>query len=224
MKNESFDQLAYARRIRRAGRPINIPEDDDERPCIPSDELRVCQTGDVYDSTVFDIHPAGTGIKILIIITSLKSKIAISSFELSLPWKQTLFWWLPDPLEIDGLSNDYRFAGRETLEFTRNSVLNHKLTLMYPISAGESVQGYLLGFGDPIPPKFRHGDMIPSFVIFYDQRGRQFPAPLELWADRSEKNLRPVRPGKKRKGGLFDKPDASRHREVLPGESRSPNR
>jgi hypothetical protein len=60
MKNEreGFDQLAYARRIRSAGRPIHIPQDDGETRCIPSEALRVRQTEGVIESTAFDWAPA----------------------------------------------------------------------------------------------------------------------------------------------------------------------
>jgi hypothetical protein len=58
MKNEGFDQLAYARRIRSAGRPIHIPQDDGDVSSIPSDALRVRQTGGIIESTAFDWGPA----------------------------------------------------------------------------------------------------------------------------------------------------------------------
>ncbi len=54
MKNEGFDQLAYARRIRSAGRAIHIPVDDGEVRYIPSYALRVYQTGAIIESTAFD--------------------------------------------------------------------------------------------------------------------------------------------------------------------------
>jgi len=207
MKNESFDQLAYARRIRRAGRPIHIPEDDGERACMSSNEMRVRQTGGFVDSAAFDFGP-GAGIKIFLTITFLRSTLAISSFELKLPWEQTFFQWLEDPLVIEGISNCYRFyGGRQRLEFERTEVLNHKLTATVSFSAGQSVQGYLLGFGDPMPPDIQHGATIPAFIIFYDQRGREFRAPLELWADRTETKLRPERLVAKRRRSIFDDRD-----------------
>ena len=58
MKNEGFDQLAYARRIRSAGRAIHIPEDDGEVRYIPSYALRVYQTGGIIESTAFDLGAA----------------------------------------------------------------------------------------------------------------------------------------------------------------------
>jgi len=207
MKNEGFDQLAYARRIRRAGRLIHIPQDDGETRCIPSEALRVRQTGGVIESTAFD-WGAGTGFKIYLVVTSNISGFAVSHIELELPWQQTYFYWLEDPLVIDGPSRFYRFGGMGGLEFKRELVINHRLEVTRPFSAGESAKGFLLGFGyDPIPAEFSQGKMIPAFVAIYDQSARPYRAPVELWADRTTRNLRPLRSSVRRKGGLLDKRD-----------------
>jgi hypothetical protein len=207
MKNEGFDQLAYARRIRSAGRPIHIPQDDGEARSIPSDALRVRQTGGIIESTAFD-WGAGTGFKINLVVTSKISAFAVSQVELELPWKQTFFWWLEDPEVIDGPSRCYRFVGDSTLEFPRNLVINHRLQVTRPFSAGESVEGFLLGTGcDSIPAEFCQGKMIPSFLVLYDQFARPYRVPVELWADRATKNLRPRRSSARQRGRLLDKRD-----------------
>jgi hypothetical protein len=209
MKNEreGFDQLAYARRIRSAGRPIHIPQDDGSVRSIPSDALRVRQTGGIIESTAFD-WGAGTGFKINLVVTSKISGFAVSHIELEPPWKQSSFWWLEDPEVIDGPSRCYRFVSDSTLEFPRNLVINHRLQVTRPFSAGESVEGFLLGIGcDPIPPEFSQGKMIPSFLVLYDQFARPYKAPIELWADRTTKNPRSGRPSTRRRGALLDKRD-----------------
>ena len=205
MKNEGFDQLAYARRIRSAGRAIHIPEDDDEVRYIPSYALRVYQTGAIIESTAFDFS-AGTGFTINLVVTSRVSGLAVSYIELKLPWKHTQVQWLEDPKVIDGQSRCYRFCGNQNLEFERNLVLNHRLKRTQRFSAGESAEGLLLGFGsEPIPEEHPHGKMIPAFVIIYDQFERMCQVPVELWADRSTRYTRPADAG--RKGKLFDKRD-----------------
>ena len=207
MKNEGFDQLAYARRIRSAGRPIHIPQDDGEARSLPSDALRVRQTGGVIESTAFD-WGAGAGFKINLVVTSKMSGFAVSRVELELPWKQTFFWWLEDPEVIDGPFRSYRFVGNSTLEFSRNLVINHRLHVTRPFSAGESVEGFLLGTGcDPIPAEHSQGKMIPSFLVLYDQFGHPYRAPIELCVDRTTKNLQPRRSSIRRKGRLLDKRD-----------------
>jgi hypothetical protein len=207
LKNEGFDQLAYARRIRSAGRPIHIPQDDGGACSLPSDALRVRQTGGIIESTAFD-WGAGTGFKINLVVTSNISGFAVSHIEFEPPWTQTFFWWLEDPVAIDGPSRCYRFVGDSTLEFSRDIVINHRLQVTRPFSAGESVEGLLLGIScDPIPEEFSQGKMIPSFLVLYDQNLRPYRAPVELWADRTRRNIRPARSGTKRKGGLLDKRD-----------------
>jgi len=207
MKNKGFDQLAYARRIRSAGRPIHIREDDGDVRSIPSDALLVRQTGGIIESTAFD-WGAGTGFKINLVVTSKISGFAVSHIDLEPPWKQNHFCWLEDPVVIDGWSQCYRFVGNENLEFNRELVINHRLEVTRPFSAGESVKGFLLGFGyDPIPEKFSQGKMIPAFLILYDQFSRPYRVPIELCADRRTKNLRPRRSSVRRKGKLLDKRD-----------------
>ena len=207
MKNEGFDQLAYARRSRNTGRPIHIPQDDGEVRNIPSHALRVRQTGGVIESTAFD-WGAGTGFKINLVVTSNISCFAVSHIELELPWKQTYFWWLEDPEVIDGPWRCYRFVGDSPLEFPRNIVVNHRLQVTRPFSAGESAEGLLLGIScDPIPAEFSQGKMIPSFLVLYDQFSHPYRAPIELWTDGTRRNKRPARSGAKRKGGLLDKRD-----------------
>ena len=198
MKNEEFDQLAFARRIRRAGRPIHIPEDDGETRSIPSDALRVRQTGGIIESSAFD-WGAGTGFKIHLLVTSNIARFAVSHVELELPWKHTPVQWLEDPVVIDGPSRCYRFYGNQILEVERNLVLNHRLKVTQPFSAGESAEGFLLGLGsEPIPEEFSQGRMIPAFVAIYDQFARKCRVLIQLWADRNTRNTRPA--GARRKG------------------------
>jgi hypothetical protein len=207
MKNEGFDQLAYARRIRSAGRAIHIPEDDGEVRYIPSYALRVYQTGGIIESAAFDFG-AGTGFTINLVVTSRVSGFAVSHIEFELPWEHTHVQWLEDPKVIDGPSRCYRFFGNQTLEFERNLVLNHRLKRTHRFSAGESAEGLLLGLGsEPIPEVFSHGKMIPAFVVIYDQFARMCRVPVELWADRSTRQIRPARSGARRKGELFAKRD-----------------
>jgi hypothetical protein len=94
-----------------------------------------------------------------------------------------------------------------TLEFERNQVINHHADVKRTFSRGESVKGFLLGFGyEAIPPGFPHGVMIPAFLNVYDQFGYKFQQTAKLWADRSTKRLRNIR-CVPRKGGLLDKRD-----------------
>ena len=56
------------------------------------------------------------------------------------------------------------------------------------------MKGFLLGYGfDPIPEQFRHGSMIPAFVIVYDQFGREYRSPVELQVVRNQTPPRVLR-------------------------------
>jgi hypothetical protein len=202
LENKGRDHLAIARRIRAAGRPIHIAEDDGEARCIPSDGLCVYQAGGVTESRATD-WCGGTAFAIYLVITINLPNFAISAFGLELPWKNDSFYWLEDPLEIDGSSRRYRFGGRDSPEFERHEVLNHCADVRQTYSAGQSLKGFLLGYGfDSIPEQFRHGMMIPAFVVVYDQFGFKGRFPVELYTDRSL-----VRPRVPRKRNLLDHPD-----------------
>ena len=198
MNNGGQDRLNLARRIRAAGRPIYIAEDD---------ELGVSQTGDANESSAFEWGD-GTGFKVYLTVTNHRPTFAISRFELELPWKQMYFQWLEEAVARDCKSSCYRFAGNPSLEFERSLVINHYADLTNTFSAGQSVKGFLLGFGrDPIPEEFPHGSMIPASVRIYDQHEHKYVAPVNLWADRNQKTVRAPRWTERRNGGLLDKRD-----------------
>jgi hypothetical protein len=207
LKNKTIDRLDLARRIRAAGRPIYISEDDGEARCIPCDGLRVRQTGGVDESRAIDCC-GGTAFVISLLITNKLPRFAIADFGLELPWKQESFYWLEDPLQIDGTSRRYRFGGKDLPEFDREQVINHHADVTRILSPGDSLKGFLLGYGfESIPEKFRHGMMIPAFVIVYDQLGRDHRSPVELQAVRSRTPPRVLR-----RSTLLDHPDPIVHR------------
>ena len=202
MKDKNFDSLNVARRIRAAGRPIYIAEDDDEARTIPCDGLHVRNTGGVMDSQAIDCS-GGTAFILSLSITINLPKFAISAFGLEPPWKNDSFCWLEDPLQIDGTSRCYRFGSRDLPEFDRRQVINHRANATRIFSSGESLKGFLLGYGfDSIPEQFRQGTMIPAFVIIYNQFGHEHRSPVELQVVR---NL--ARPRVLRKSSLLDHPD-----------------
>lgn len=202
MKNKAIDHLALARRIRAAGRPIYIAEDDGEALCIPSDGLKIHQTYGVNESSAIDCS-GGTAFIIYVVITINLPNFAISAFDLEVPWINNSFRWLEDPLEIDGTSCCYRFGIKDLPDFERGRVLNHRADVQRTYSSGRSLKGCLLGFAlDPIPVQFSHGDMIPALLVVCDQFQRKYRSPVDLWADRSFARSRA-----RRKGSLFDRRD-----------------
>lgn len=206
MKNKTHtDNLALARRIRAAGVAIYIGEDDGETPHDPPSGLRIRLFGGAFESRAIDFY-GGAAYIIYASITVNLPHFAIAGFGLELPWKGTVRW-LEDPVEIDGSSRMYRFGGKYVPEFERDEVLNHFADVRRTLSQGRSLGGALLAIGgEPIAEQFPHGAMIPAFLIVYDQFGRDYRSPIQLWADRSEKLLGRSRSGVPRKR-LFDCPD-----------------
>jgi hypothetical protein len=203
MKDKTYDSLAVALRIRAAGRPIFIAEVDGEARSIPCDGLRVRQTGGVMDSQAIDCS-GGTAFILNLSITINLPKFAISAFGLEPPWKNDSFYWLEDPLQIDGTSRCYRFGSRDLPEFDRGQVINHRANATRILSSGESLNGFLLGYGfDSIPEQFRHGMMIPAFVIVYNQFGHEHRSLVELQAVRNRTRSQVLR-----MSSLLDHPDS----------------
>ena len=97
MKDKNYDSLDVARRIRAAGRPIYIAQDDGSAPSIPSEGLRVRQWGGLVESRAIACG-SGTAFIIQLVITSQLPTFAISSFGLQPPWKNDYLNWLEDPL------------------------------------------------------------------------------------------------------------------------------
>jgi len=202
MKNKVIDHLALARRIRAAGCPIHIEEDDAESTCNPSDGLTIRQFGGVTESTAIDCS-GGTAFIIYVVISINVPHFAISAFGLKVPWINDSFLWLEDPREIGGSSDYYRFGIKDLPDFERGRVLNHRADEQRPYSTGTSLKGCLLGISfDPIPVQFSHGDMIPGLLVVFDQSLREYRSPVELWADRNC-----AQPRARRKVRLFDRRD-----------------
>lgn len=200
-----IDNLALARRIRAAGVAIYIGEDDGETPYDPPSGLRIRLSGGLSDSRAIDFY-GGAAYIIYAAITVNLPHFAIAEFGLELPWKGTVRW-LDEPFEIDGSAKMYRFGGKYDPAFEKDEVLNHLADVRRTLSQGKSITGALLAIGgEPIAEQFPHGAMIPAFLIVYDQFGRDYRSPIQLWADRSKKHLSKARLGEPRRK-LFDCPD-----------------
>jgi hypothetical protein len=197
------ERLSLARQIRAAGVPIYIEEDDGGSRDLP-DGLTIYNTGAVFESNLFDFHDS-TGVVLRVGIGIKLGAFAIAAFELELPWSKQVSW-LPDPLEYDGFTREYRFSGMNTLEFPREDVLNHRANVNHIFRRGDSLVGSLLGVADePIPDECRHGRMVPAFLTISDQFWRTYRSSVSFWTDRSLKRRERRRPRSSK--GIFDYPD-----------------
>ena len=198
-RNETIDKLALARRIRAAGRPIFIREDDVDPEPLPIKALCVRQTGPVMGTSVFE-YSGGTGVMIDLCITVNISGFAIGYFDLDLPWPMKHFRWFEDPK--DTYSPCYQFWGTG-LEFRRTRVLNHRADGRL-LSRGQTVEGLLLGSCMAfIPVKFRQGEIVTATLFIADQYEREYRTPVNLIVDRSQS----VKPHIRKEHNVFDCPD-----------------
>jgi hypothetical protein len=205
MSIKPSDPLGLARRIRAAGLPIFIAEDDGEVPSIPSGSLAVWQTGGVLESTACEC-PGGTALIIQLILTVKEAGFAICYFDLELPWEKIGFRWLEDPRKIGGISDAYYIS--DHLEFDRAEVINHRADPRKQLPFGKSIAGALLGLDTaPIPADYRNGTTIPATVIVGDQMGREFRARVTLSVNRREKRGRQLKRNAPSRGSLFEKAD-----------------
>lgn len=207
MSSEKTRQrLTLARRLRARGVPLEICEDDYPGP--PSPPLRVLQTERLSYSSLFDTIPGGFGCIVDLRITNHSHTARqILRFELQLEWEDPSFSWLPDPLETGVARSPYRFPGRESIEFTRDDVLNHHADLTTKLCHGDSIQGLLLGFGfRAMPDSLRHGDFAAATLNVIDQFENVQPFRVHLWVDRSAR-LRPPRLRRGKRVKLFENTD-----------------
>lgn len=188
-------------RLRAVGVPLEIAEADE------ADDVIINQLNGVTENRAFDLNGGiGTGVIISLSIIMQSHGYAISRFALQLPWVDSSFRLLDDPVEIGATWNVYRFPGTDALEFPRESVINHVSGLSRTWSRGECVKGLLLGIGsNSIPDDFRHGSEIPAFIIVEDQFETRSQAPISLWTDRSAKSSTPLRNKPRRR--LFERAD-----------------
>jgi hypothetical protein len=193
MKDKTYDGLALARKIRAAGRPIYIAQDDGAPPSIPSEGLLVRQWGGLVESRAIDCSN-WTAFIINLAITANQPTFAISAFSLDTPWENDYFRCLEDPAQLVGPSRNYRFGARGVPQFERDHVINHCADVTRVLPVGHSLKGSLLVVGsDPIPSRFGHGSMLPAFVIVYDQFGHDHRSPVELQVVRNQTQPRVLR-------------------------------
>jgi hypothetical protein len=211
-RKTSHQDPALARRIRAAGVPIYIQEDDSAAANSSSDELFIRQFGGITESAAFDYY-GGAGFVIYLVITIGVPAFAISAFELQLPWTNKIRW-LEDPSAIDGIPRAYHFGHNNAIEYGWSEVLNHRADVRRIIPRGHSLEGCLLGIADEgIPNSIGHGAMIPGTLSVLGQFGRPYASEVSLWADRSQW-ISHAGPKQRSRRSIFDYPDR------VPGEGK----
>lgn len=166
--------------------------------------LQICQVGGVVESSAFDLDGGhGTGFMLALHVAVALPTFRIWGWRLDLPWEELQIQWLMDPREQVPPDEMYQVPGRAGLRIPRDEVINHH-RLLRP---GYSLDGWLIGWGfESIPDTYGHAEIIKASLVLVDEMGRDFPTPVELWADRWAKINRQKRK-KSTRPGLFEKPE-----------------
>jgi hypothetical protein len=125
--------------------------------------------------------------------------------ELKMRWADFGFQLLQDPRKTGGkYRNLYCFPG-DSLEFLRETVLNHLLLPDTILQPNHPKSGLLLGVGNPMPPEIRHGARLTAMFSIITDAGIPGICEIEMWADRG--SLAQMRTKKRRheNGGLFER-------------------
>jgi hypothetical protein len=179
----------------------------------------------VGESMVFELPSGLTGYILDVAITNQTSRtIYCPDIDLELSWEDSLFNWLPNPME-SGKTRSYRFPG-SGLEFHRDLVINHTLLENGRLTPKRSVQGLLLATGWPMPESLRHGQWVDATLTLTASNHEEYASIVHLWTDRLE--VKPKRAA--RKYNLFgeqvghnigsvvapsDEPGAARDSEIV---------
>src|ERR1700730_4603163 len=137
---------------------------------------------------IFDLPYGRAGYVIDLIIRNQTSRpIRCRDIELRLPWVDSEFEWLSDPLKMDGDLYNYCFPGEGPLEIPRNLVLNHVLAGGTLKPGGCATQGCLLGVGSQMPENVRHGASVRMTLSIIAADHQAYLGTINLWVDRSAK-------------------------------------
>jgi len=201
------ESIDMERRLRAAGVPLEVGEDDYGNNALPANGLFITQTG---DCSALELDPSGVGYMLeLRIVPNFPWPFEISTIELELPWQDPFLHWIPDPLETNAKDGMYWLPTKGGLGYARNQAINHHIGSGKRFSRGRSVGGLLLGVGAFMPDDTRPGSEVPAFVRVFDQFGKEYRREISLRADRAKRPTQLQKKGSTRKS-LFACPDPKR--------------
>lgn len=197
---------ATARKLQSLGIPLGYNEKETLPPVL------IRQLGGVMENSAYSLPCGATAVMLYISVTNDLSNFAISGFEPGLPWSDPNFWWLDDPENgSSARASEYRFPGSNDC-FPRDKVLNHRSDICKNLRRGQSIKGYLLGFGlKKIPPEL-YGKMVPAFLTVVDQFAQSYSEEIDLWIQRPDAYAVANRSKSMRKP-IFEDPDPVPARE-----------
>ncbi len=159
--------------------------------------LNVRQHGIRFNNSVGDVERGyGTRCCLHLHIAVDRPEFSIQGWELSLPWESLPVEWLADPADQVPHRDDYLWGNWTGLTYPRNEVINHR----HLVRRGHGLDGLLLGYClTVIPDSYCHGSTLNLELALFDEMGRAFSIPVELYVDRGAKIDRKEKPRKARK-------------------------
>jgi hypothetical protein len=140
---------------------------------------------------IWTVDGGSTGFffNIAIVNNSPKSTVVITDFYLELPWNDPQFRVLDDPKDLVPPKDYYSIPGTSE-RYPRDMVINHRRYSKGKLEPGDTIEGYLLGYGyAPIPQDIKTGSPIPMKLSVFDGQCKRHSTTLEvmvlkLWEER----------------------------------------
>lgn len=179
--------LELARRLRKQGVWLDIPEDDSEHSRTLTNGLYITQNGtchirsinEIQSAYIFDLHVA----------SKCSWPFQISKVEVEFPWGNVPIDWLPEPDKTDVRGVGYKFPSKDPLEFERKVVINNYVGCHRKLRRGDFVAGLLLGIGEQVPDGAGPSPTT-AFLRVYDQFDEKYEVSLLVFIDRPDKGTR----------------------------------
>jgi hypothetical protein len=149
--------------------------------------LKIIQTGNCAENTVYATASGGLGILLSVSITNVSDRVIRPvNVRLALPMLDADFRWLKKPS-----SKELRERGGYVLSacgqcaFDPSEVLNHRFTRNSELHPGDELQGLLLGESTvSVPNEYCDGELIPIQLLVRAGRGDSYAAWLKLVVSR----------------------------------------
>ncbi len=147
--------------------------------------LHIRQQGSSVENLIGDVERGwGTRCCFHLHIAVDQPTFSIQSWELNLPWEHSPVQWLPDPAGILPTINVYQWGNWTGLTYPRDEVINHR----HLVGRGHGLDGLLLGYClTVIPDSYCHGSALNLELALFDEMGRAFSIPVEVYVDRGPK-------------------------------------
>ena len=163
------------------------------------------KTGDDL-TRIFELPDSRTGyILDLRIINEGPGSRSIRELSLKMPWPDFTFQLLQDPRETGAqYKNLYCFPG-ESLEFSRDLVLNHVLRRDTILQPNHPKSGLFLAVGNRMPADIRHGMPLAGVFSIITDVWTPSICEIEFWAERMAMIQTKTKKRRRANGGLFER-------------------